>query len=206
MTIGPSEHPSLREHPGDTERYLAAVADTLVACSIQARLSSDGCIPTLLATDSRSGRAGADVTMRSDIWIQAAWAPAPGTDPATTADTILAVLNAISPGMSNRNRAPRRSSRGCSRGVCWRSSRRATLPASCGSTGEPPSAAPHARTTPRPSPKWKRIPPTGRNLRSSPPFRHWEPHVPATGSDPPVTPLPVCEPSQHPLARPCPRT
>jgi hypothetical protein len=105
MTIGPSEQPSLREHPGDTERYLTAVADTLAAYGIQARLSSDGRIPTLLATDSRSGRAGADVTMDSDAWIQAAWAPAPGTDPATTAGTILAVLNAISPGMSNRNRA-----------------------------------------------------------------------------------------------------
>ena len=105
MTIGHQEQPSLREHLDDTGRYLAAVADKLTAYGIQARLSSDGCIPTLLATDSRSGRAGADVTMDSDTWIQAAWAPAPGTDPATTADTILAVLNAISPGMSNRNRA-----------------------------------------------------------------------------------------------------
>ncbi len=102
MTTGHQEQPSLSEHLGDTGRYLAAVADTLTACGIQARLSSDGCIPTLLATDSRSG---ADVTMDSDTWIQAAWAPAPGTDPATTAGTILAVLNAISPAMSNRNRA-----------------------------------------------------------------------------------------------------
>ena len=105
MTTGHQEQPSLSEHLGDTGRYLAAVADTLTAYGIQARLSSDGCIPTLLAADSRSGRAGADVTMDSDAWIQAAWAPAPGTDPATAADTILAVLNAISPGMSNRNRA-----------------------------------------------------------------------------------------------------
>jgi hypothetical protein len=105
MTTGHQEQPSLSEHPGDTERYLAAVADKLTAYGIQARLSSDGCIATLLAADSRSGRAGADVTMDSATWIQAAWAPASGTDPATTADTILAVLNAISPGMSNRNRA-----------------------------------------------------------------------------------------------------
>ncbi|HUY51195.1 MAG TPA: hypothetical protein VMV92_36740 [Streptosporangiaceae bacterium] len=103
MTTGHQEQPSLSEH--DTERYLAAVADTLTACGIEARLSSDGCIATLLATDSRSGCAGADVTMDSAAWIQAAWAPAPGTDLATTADTILAVLNVISPGMSNRNRA-----------------------------------------------------------------------------------------------------
>jgi hypothetical protein len=101
MTIGPSEQPGLREHLDDTERYLAAVAGKLTACGIRARLSSDGGIPTLLATDSRSGRAGADVTVDSDTWIQAAWAPVPGADPAATADTILAVLNAISPGMTS---------------------------------------------------------------------------------------------------------
>ncbi|MGI8450807.1 MAG: hypothetical protein ACR2MP_27235, partial [Streptosporangiaceae bacterium] len=95
MTIGPPEQPSLREHIEDTERYLAAVAGKLTAHGIQARLSSDGRIPTLLATDSRSGRASADITMDSDSWIQAAWAPAPGSDSGAIADTILAVLNAI---------------------------------------------------------------------------------------------------------------
>ncbi len=100
MTIGPSGQPSLREHLDDTERYLAAVADKLAACGIQARLSSDGRIPTLLANDSRSGRARADVTMDSDTWIQAAWAPVPGSDPAATAGTILAVLDAISAGVT----------------------------------------------------------------------------------------------------------
>jgi len=106
MTIGPPEQPSLREHIDDTARYLAAVADKLAACGIQARLSSDGRIPTLLATDSRSGRARADVTMDSDTWIQAAWAPDPGTDPVATAGTILAVLNAISPGMTGAAAEP----------------------------------------------------------------------------------------------------
>ena len=106
MTTGHQEQPSLREHLGDTERYLAAVADKLTAYGIQARLSSDDGIPTLLATDSRSGRASADVTMDSDTWIQAAWAPARSSDPATTADTILAVLNAISPGMSSTATEP----------------------------------------------------------------------------------------------------
>lgn len=95
MTIGPSEQPNLREHLDDTERYLSAVPDKLTTYGVQARLSSDGGIPTLLATDFRSGRARADVTTDSDTWIQAAWAPAPGSDPAATADTILAVLNAI---------------------------------------------------------------------------------------------------------------
>lgn len=99
MTIGLSERPSLREHVEDTGRYLAAVADKLPAYGIQARLSSDD--GTLLATDSRSGRAGTDTSMDSGTWIQAAWAPAPGSDPATTAGTILTVLNAISPGMTS---------------------------------------------------------------------------------------------------------
>lgn len=94
MTNGLPEQPSLREH---VERYLAAVADKLSAYSIQARLSWDD--GTLLATDSHSGRAGTDISMDSDTWIQAAWAPAPGSDPAT-AGTILTVLNAISPGMT----------------------------------------------------------------------------------------------------------
>ena len=106
MTTGSSEQPSLREHLDDTERYLAAVAGKLAAYGIQARLSSDGRIPTLLATDSRSGRASADVTVDSDTWIQAAWAPVPGTDPAATADTILAVLNAISPGIASAAAGP----------------------------------------------------------------------------------------------------
>ena len=104
MTIGLSERPLLREHIDDTERYLAAVAYKLTAYGIQARLSSDD--GTLLATDSRSGRAGTDISMDSDIWIQAAWAPAPGSDPATTADTTLAVLNAISPGMTSTAAKP----------------------------------------------------------------------------------------------------
>jgi hypothetical protein len=106
MTTGDQEQPSLREHLDDTERYLAAVADKLTTHGIQARLSSDGSIPTLLATDARSGRATGDITMDSDTWIQAAWAPAPGSDPAATADTILAVLNAISPGMSSTAARP----------------------------------------------------------------------------------------------------
>jgi hypothetical protein len=54
MTTGHQEQLSLSEHLGDTGRYLAAVADTLTAYGIQARLSSDGRIPTLLAADSRS--------------------------------------------------------------------------------------------------------------------------------------------------------
>ncbi len=106
MTIGHQEQPSLREHRDDTRRYLSAVAEKLTAHGIQARLSSDGGIPTLLATDSRSGRAGADITMDSDAWVEAAWAPARGSDPAATADTILAVLDAISPGMSSTAAKP----------------------------------------------------------------------------------------------------
>jgi hypothetical protein len=106
MTTGHQEQPSLREHLGDTEHYLAAVADKLTAYGIHARMSSDDGIPTLLATDSRSGRASADVTIDSDTWIQAAWTPARSLDPATTADTILAVLNAINPGMSSTTTEP----------------------------------------------------------------------------------------------------
>jgi hypothetical protein len=104
MTNGLSEQPSLREHVEDTERYLAAVADKLPAYGIQARLSSDDGNP--LATDSRSGRAGADISMDSGTWIQAAWAPAPGSDPATTANTSLTVLDAISPGMTSTAAMP----------------------------------------------------------------------------------------------------
>jgi hypothetical protein len=104
MTNGLSEQPSLREHVEDTERYLAAVADKLSAYGIQARLSSDD--GTLLATDSHSGRAGTDISMDSGTWIQAAWAPAPGSDPATTAGTIRTVLNAISPGITSTAAKP----------------------------------------------------------------------------------------------------
>jgi hypothetical protein len=99
MTIGHQEQPSLREHADDTRRYLSAVAEKLTAHGVKARLSSEEGIPTLLATDSRYGRAAADITMDSDAWVEAAWAPARDSDPAATADTILAVLNAISPGV-----------------------------------------------------------------------------------------------------------
>jgi len=92
MTIGHHEQPSL----DDAERYLAAVVGKLTAYGIQVRLSSDGRVPNLLATNCRSGRARGDGTVDSGIWIQAAWTRAHGSDPATTADAILA-LNAISP-------------------------------------------------------------------------------------------------------------
>jgi hypothetical protein len=98
MTTGHQEQPSLREHVDDTKSFLSAVAGRLTACGIEVQVSADGGIPTLMATDTRSGRATADVTMDSDSWIEASWAPAPGADPAATASTILAVLDAISPG------------------------------------------------------------------------------------------------------------
>jgi hypothetical protein len=98
MTTGHQEQPSLREHVDDTRHFLHAVAGRLAACGVETRVSADGGIPTLLATDTRSGHATADVTMDSDSWIEASWAPAPGADPAATAATILAVLDAISPG------------------------------------------------------------------------------------------------------------
>lgn len=100
MTTAHQEQPSLREHIDDTRRYLSAVAEKLTAHGVEARLSCDAGIPTLHATDSRPGRAAADITMDSDTWVEAAWAPAPDSDPATTTTTILAVLNAISPGVS----------------------------------------------------------------------------------------------------------
>jgi hypothetical protein len=98
MTTGHQEQPSLREHVDDTRHFLSAVASELTACGIEVQVSSDGGIPTLLATDTRSGHATADVTMDSDSWIEASWAPAQGADPAATAATILAVLDAITPG------------------------------------------------------------------------------------------------------------
>jgi hypothetical protein len=98
MTTEDEEQPSLREHADDTRSFLSAVAKRLSACGIQAHVSCDGGIPTLVAADARSGRVTADVTMDSDSWIEASWAPVPGEGPAATAGTILAVLDAISPG------------------------------------------------------------------------------------------------------------
>lgn len=100
MSTGDQEQPSLREHVDDARSFLSAVAGNLTARGIKVRVSSDGGIPTLMAADARSGRVTADVTMDSDSWIEAAWAPAPGADPGTTADTILAVLDVISPGLA----------------------------------------------------------------------------------------------------------
>ena len=105
MTIGLSEQPSLREPVDDTERHLSAVADKLTAYGIRDRLAMDSSIPTLLAT-SRSGRADADISMDSGTWLQAAWASAPGSDPATTAGAILAVLKVISPGITSTAAKP----------------------------------------------------------------------------------------------------
>jgi hypothetical protein len=98
MSTGHEEQPSLREHVDNASSFLSAVAEKLTARGIKARVSCEGGIPTLSAADARSGRVTADVTMDSDSWIEAAWAPTTGTDAATTASTILAVLDAISPG------------------------------------------------------------------------------------------------------------
>jgi 5,10-methylene-tetrahydrofolate dehydrogenase/methenyl tetrahydrofolate cyclohydrolase len=107
MSTGHQEQPSLREHVDAARTFLSAVAEKLTARGIKARVSCDCGIPTLTAADTRSGRVTADVTMDSDSWIEAAWAPAPGADPATTASTILAVLDAISPGPSSADAGSR---------------------------------------------------------------------------------------------------
>ncbi len=107
MTTGPGQppQPAPRDHDHDQAgQYLTALGAMLTVEGIACHLTREGGVPTLKIEEADG--APNPVTVVIDpgtgpgFWIDCTciWTPPAGTTPGETADTVLAVLNAIRPG------------------------------------------------------------------------------------------------------------
>jgi hypothetical protein len=103
VTIGPGD-PAPGIPPRDASQQLTAVATGLAGRDIMVRLTSIGDTPVLTAQGSVPRHEPATVSVDPDttqpglpLECTCIWTTPTGTTPATIADTIVAVLNAVRP-------------------------------------------------------------------------------------------------------------